>query len=207
MEFLRAPRQSSRRLALFAGAFHPPTVAHRALAEAALAHVDETVWVIPRMYPHKQLDDVPFPTRCEMLLEVTDGPVALAEANYFFPMAEELAAAVPGKGVNLLLGEDGAHRLFSWNYGLSPEATREFLLRYLQRFPLLTARRAASPAVPLEYEQYLRWLVLPQEAWEVSATEVRRRISAGEDWASLVPAPIRASVARYYGSSLKGKGQ
>ncbi len=201
MHFLRPPRNDTRRIALFAGAFHPPTLAHAALADAAKVAVEETLWVLPRSFPHKQFDAVSLEQRCEMLLAAGDFPVAIADSNYFFAMAEELRSALPAAEVHLLLGEDGAERLFTWDYGLSPAEARRMLLDRAREFPLLAARRHGERRVPPDFASLVRWLDLPDWAWTMSSTQVRAAIAAGAAWEHWVAAGVRDAVARYYGSA------
>src|ERR1035437_7662060 len=68
MEFLRRSMDKPcRRLGVLPGTFNPVTVAHLALAEAALAVVDEVVFVLPRQFPHKTYSDAAFDQRVELL--------------------------------------------------------------------------------------------------------------------------------------------
>ena len=55
------------RLGVFPGSFNPITVAHLALAEAALNVVDEVVFVLPRQFPHKTYSGASFEQRKELL--------------------------------------------------------------------------------------------------------------------------------------------
>jgi nicotinic acid mononucleotide adenylyltransferase len=59
-----------RRIALFPGAWNPPTVAHLAIARAALNYADEVVWLLPRAFPHKTFDGANFEQRSRMLGEI-----------------------------------------------------------------------------------------------------------------------------------------
>ena len=60
----------SVRVALFPGAWNPPTVAHLAIARAALTWSDEVVWLLPRAFPHKSFDGAPFEDRLHMLRRI-----------------------------------------------------------------------------------------------------------------------------------------
>jgi len=80
------------KLGVLAGAFNPVTRAHLALAEAALAHVDEVVCVTPRVFPHKEFHGATLDHRLEMLrrasdryrVEVTEGGLFIDIARAFF---------------------------------------------------------------------------------------------------------------------------
>src|ERR1039458_5080843 len=60
MEFLRRSKDRPYRLGVLPGTFNPVTVAHLALAEAALTIVDEVVFVLPRQFPHKTYSGAAF---------------------------------------------------------------------------------------------------------------------------------------------------
>jgi nicotinate (nicotinamide) nucleotide adenylyltransferase len=207
MRFLRRPRRQSRSIALFCGAFHPPTVAHSALAEAAKQHVDEVLWVMPEHFPHKQYEGVGLGGRLRMILESTEDPVAIAQENLFFTIAKEAEQSLPGTAIRLLIGEDGARRVVEWNYGLEKVDHERFLKEHLNRFPILSARRNQNWTLPAGMEDCFEWLNVEQAVESISSTLVRERIARGEDWQDLVPERIRARVAEYYGSGGMVRGQ
>src|SRR5213080_4626078 len=104
MEFFRrCPAQPSR-LGILPGTFNPVTVAHLALAQAAAGYVDEVLFVLPRMFPHKQY-----------------------AGAIFVDIANECRAAY-GAAVRLtfLCGRDAAERIAGWDYG-APSAFGEML--------------------------------------------------------------------------------
>ena len=57
-------------------------------------------------------------------------------------------------------------------------------------FALLVAARGGAYDPPSEIQNRVRTLSLPPELDEVSSSEVRRRIRAGERWRDLVPDSI-----------------
>jgi len=69
MEFFRRAPAFPSRLGVFPGSFNPVTAAHLALARAALNNVDEVVFVLPRVFPHKHYHDkdATFEERLELL--------------------------------------------------------------------------------------------------------------------------------------------
>src|SRR6478609_4845807 len=101
MEFFRRATGRPTRLGVFPGSFNPVTVAHLALAHAALRHVDEVVFVLPRVFPHKDYRGASFADRVELLLAATaDTPafsVATADGGLFLEIARE-CRAVYGAG-------------------------------------------------------------------------------------------------------------
>jgi nicotinate-nucleotide adenylyltransferase len=205
MRFLRRPKKSSRSIAVFCGAFHPPTVAHVSLAEAALSRVDEVLWVMPESFPHKQYERVPLETRLELVLEATEHPVAVARENLFFAIAEEVQEALQGPLVCLLMGEDGTRRLVEWDYGWDSQKTEVYLEENLERYRLLSARRGQQWVPPKQYARHVDWLEHHEP--EISSTMVRQRIDAGLEWEKLVPEGIRERIAVLYGSAGQERGQ
>jgi nicotinic acid mononucleotide adenylyltransferase len=97
MQFLRRASGQPLRIGILPGAFNPPTVAHLALARSALAHVEETLFVLPKEFPHKPFEGAPFEARVAMLLAATAGmpsfSVAVSDAGLFRDIAGECREA------------------------------------------------------------------------------------------------------------------
>lgn len=187
---------NSQRIAILPAAFNPPTIAHLALARAALAHVDEVLFVLPRLFPHKEMDVTTLRQRVEMVqASIQDEErfsLAISEGGLFIEIARETRLALGDSHLSFLCGRDAAERIVSWDYG-APSAFSEML----REFSLLVAARQGKYEVPHQFDQYIRCLTM-NALDEVSSTEVRRRIGAGEDWQSLVPAAIRNAVEAAY---------
>src|SRR5215471_17562401 len=112
MEFFRRATGVPARLGIFPGTFNPVTVAHLALARAALSHVDEIVFVLPREFPHKNYSGASFEDRVAMLLAAaiaTAFSIATTESGLFIDIVRECRAAY-GDDVRLacLCGRDAA---------------------------------------------------------------------------------------------------
>src|SRR5580692_3813414 len=141
MEFFRRAAGSPQRVGVLAGAFNPVTVAHLALARAALSHVDEVVFVLPKLFPHKPYHGAPFAERVEMLRAATPNEPAFsigaADGGLFLEIAAECRQAY-GEDVRLtfLCGRDAAERILNWDYG-DPGA----VMAMLRQFDLLVAAR------------------------------------------------------------------
>jgi nicotinate-nucleotide adenylyltransferase len=195
MEFFRRAAGSPRRLGVLAGTFNPPTRAHIALARAALAAVDEVLFVLPRVLPHKGWEGARFEDRLRML-EAAIGAeprfsIAASEKGLFIEIARECRAAY-GRGVELyfICGRDAAERIVNWDYG-RPGA----ILEQLREYQLLVAPRQGDYEPPPEMRGCIHPLAVAADYDAVSATEVRRRIGSGEPWEHLVPDAI-ISLAR-----------
>src|ERR1051325_5057741 len=151
MDFPHRAAGNPKRLGILPGTFNPVTVAHMALARAALSQVDEVVFVLPRVFPHKTYSGASFDERIEMLrAAVADNPafsIATAEGGLFVEIARECRAAY-GDGVTLsfLCGRDAAERIAGWDYG-RPGAFPEML----REFELLVAPRSGAYDPPPEF--------------------------------------------------------
>lgn len=200
MNFLhRATGDPAASLAVFPGTFNPVTVAHRALAEAALGQADEVLLVLPRTFPHKEYSGASFDDRagmlCALAARMDRVSVASSEKGLFVDIASECRQAY-GSQVSLafLCGRDAAERIANWDYG-RPGAFAEML----RQFSLLVAARQGEYAPPDAYRHAVRKLELAATLDAISATEVRQRIAKGEPWEHLVPPEIREQARKVYG--------
>ena len=198
LEFFRRAAGRPGRLGILPGTFNPPTTAHLALARAALAEVDEVLFVLPRAFPHKAYQDASFDRRVKMLERaLADEPrcsIGATGQGLFIDIAGDCRAAYgESAGMVFLCGRDAAERIVGWDYGRAG-AVREML----GVFELLVAARQGEYMPPPEFAGRIRALPL-DTAWdEVSATEVRRRVACGEPWEHLVPSAIVPMVREIY---------
>jgi nicotinate (nicotinamide) nucleotide adenylyltransferase len=198
MEFFRRAVGEVRRLGVFPGTFNPPTRAHLALARAALTVVEEVVFVLPRILPHKGWEGARFEDRLR-LLEAAIGEepccsIAASDKGLFIEIARECREAY-GAGAELyfLCGRDAAERVVNWDYG-RPGA----FLEQLREYQLLVAPRKGIYEPPSQMRDRVHALAMEQDYDELSASEVRRRIRCGEPWEHLVPEAIVGIVKQAY---------
>jgi nicotinate-nucleotide adenylyltransferase len=186
-----------RSAALFGGSFDPPHLAHRALAEAALAQLalDRVVWMPAARSPHKAgLEPASGADRVAMLrlltadeprFEIDERELGRAGPSYTVDTLRELHAEHPGTAWWLVIGQDQYARFDTWH------AWREILALA----GLAVAARdgqAVHPAPALGASPHaLRVLAMP--ALPHSATAARAASAAGRDISALVGPP----VARY----------
>ena len=192
--FRRAPGHPSR-LGVFPGTFNPVTVAHLALAESALRHVDEVVFVLPRVFPHKEYAGASFDQRLDLLhTALATEPrysIAASDGGLFLEIAGECRQTYGDAArLSFLCGTDAAERIATWDYG-----DEDALSRMLGQFDLLVAPRGALWTPPSPAFRPLR---LPADYTHVSASEVRGRITRDADWRHLVPEQIQEKVHRIY---------
>jgi nicotinate (nicotinamide) nucleotide adenylyltransferase len=205
MEFFRRAAGQARRLGVFPGSFHPPTRAHLALARAALKVVDEVAFVLPRRFPHKEWEGAGFEDRVRML-EAAAGEearfsVAASENGLFIEIARECREAYAGRPeLYFLCGRDAAERALNWDYG-RPGAFAE----QLREYQLLVAPRRGIYTPPEELRGRIHALEIEDDYDDISASEVRRRISTGEPWEHLVPEAVVGMVRELFrGSVVRG---
>jgi len=198
MEFFRSSADRPGRLGVFPGTFNPVTVAHVALAEGALAVVDEVVFVLPRQFPHKTYSGASFEQRVELLGMALGGKprisMAACERGLFAEIAGECREAYgPDVRLSFLCGREAAERIANWDYG-SPGA----YLEMLEQFDLLVAARCGEYCPPESLVSSCARLELSGAFDHVSASEVRTRIGNGDPWEHLVPAAVRRRVCEIY---------
>jgi nicotinate (nicotinamide) nucleotide adenylyltransferase len=197
MEFFLRSRGLPRRLGIFPGTFNPPTRAHLALARAALACVDEVVFVLPRVFPHKDYEGATFEQRVGMLRAALAGEsrfsIASTDQGLFIDIAKECRAKYGDVALAFLCGRDAAERIVNWDYG-RPGAIDEML----EVFSLLVASREGDYTPPPRFVHRVSALPLDEPLDEVSATDVRTRIRERRPWEHLVPEQVRDQVRAIY---------
>ncbi len=202
MEFYRRVPGEPACLGVFPGSYNPVTVAHLALAHAAIPFVDEVLFVLPREFPHKPYAGASLAERVEMLREsLGDAPafsLAVSDGGLFAEIAEECRQAYGARvRLSFICGRDAAERVVNWDYG-RPEA----LAGMLRAFDLLVAARGGAYGPEGNLPERVRCLELAAGFGQISATEVRRRAARGEPWEHMTPPAIRESVMRIYGPRL-----
>ena len=185
---------AARRVGLFGGSFDPVHNAHVALATLALGQLalDEVRWIPVCKSSQKARKLAPAADREAMVrLAIAGEPRFVLDrielrrggVSYTLDTVRELAAAEPGNAWVLILGQDQYASLHTWR------DWRELL----GMVTLAIANRpGAAPAANAQIAKVPHQVVsLPM--MDVSSTEVRRRVAAGESIAGLVP----DAVARY----------
>ncbi|HZL57130.1 MAG TPA: hypothetical protein VFC21_08620, partial [Bryobacteraceae bacterium] len=163
------------RVALFPGAWNPPTVAHVAIARAALAWADEVIWTLPRAFPHKVFEGADFAERLAMLRQLAEPEprfsVAVADRGLYVEIADEARGVLaPEIEIGLLCGRDAAERIAAWDYG-RPGVFEDTI----QRYPLLVASRAGDYLPDARHAARIVTLTMERTFDDVSSTEIRER--------------------------------
>lgn len=189
MEFLWRGGAGGGAVAVFPGAWNPPTLAHVAMAEAALKHALEVVLALACVMPHKRYEGPSFARRAEWLRAICAArrgfSAAVTEGGLFIEMAREARAATGAARVLMVCGRDAAERIVNWDYGTGPSIERQ-----LEEFELLVAPRGGPYTPPPALASRIHPLELPREWEDISSSEVRARRARGEPWRHLVPAEV-----------------
>jgi len=186
------------KVALFPGAWDPPTVAHLAIAHAARRQSGHVVWVLPRAFPHKTWNQVGITNRIAMLCAIARSEPGFSVATTGGGLYREIANEArqhfgPTCEISLACGRDAAERIASWDYGVAG-AFEDLLANY----PILAASRAGDYTADPRHSGRIVSLPLETQFEHVSSSEVRRRIASGEVWEELVPEAIVNMVRDLY---------
>lgn len=198
LEFLHRAARHASRVALFPGTWNPPTVAHVDIARAALRQADEVIWILPRAFPHKNFEGAEFEARRDMLETISREHAGFSAAVSGGGLYVEIAAEArayfgPQTEISIALGRDAAERISTWDYGV-PGVFDELVRRH----KLLVAARRGEYEPAIRHRDRISSLPMESSWDEISSSEVRRRIAAGEDWRHLVPAVIADMVEDLY---------
>ena len=173
-------------VALFGGSFDPPHVGHvLAVAWALSTREVSSVLVVPAFDHAFDKALTPFPHRLRMVelafadlrrVEIRDLEARLGGASYTVRTLSHLRAERPDVEWRLMIGSDLVDELPRWREGHRiPTLAR----------PLVVGRGG--------HESGGEQIVMP----DVSSTEVRRRLRAGEPVDHLVPRAVVHYVERY----------
>ncbi len=194
-----------RRIGLFGGSFDPVHQGHLALARAALAALDlhELRWVPTGESWQKARPLTPAVHRVAMIeLVMADEPRFVLERcelerggpSYTLDTVRQLARAQAEHAEHdeaqwfLLIGQDQYANLHTWHEWRA----------LLGEVTLAVAARAGQPPMAPALDGVPHsWVTLPMPPVPVSATDIRRRLAAGEPAATLAPALVAPAVAGY----------
>ena len=185
------------KIGLFGGSFDPPHNAHLALARAARdgLGLDEVRWIPAGHAWQKTRAMTPAADREAMVrLAIAGEPRFVLDRtelrrggiSYTLDTVRELAAAEPDNAWVLILGQDqyaGLHTWRDWR-----ELVGGVTLAIANRPDVVAASNAQVAQVPHQLVQ------LPM--MDVSSTEIRRRVAAGESIANLVPPAVASYIER-----------
>jgi nicotinate (nicotinamide) nucleotide adenylyltransferase len=212
VEGIPTPGRPVARLGVLSGTFNPPTLAHLSLAREATRalELDEVLFVLPEIPPHKRGLEVSLADRAEMLRRAVAGEprysAAISSHGLLLDIHRALAPHYPAATrTYFLLGSDAAERiLLRWPYPDPSSALAEMF----SRFEMGVAWRDAGFAVPpgsiaFQYGEKIHALVLPPEYARLSATLVRASAAEGESLQNMVGSAVAEFIRErgLYGGS------
>ncbi len=186
-----------KRVGLFGGSFDPVHNAHVALARLALEQLqlDEVRW-IPAGQPWQKTRVLTSGADREAMVRlavagesrfvVDRSELRRRGVSYTLDTVRELAAAEPGTEWVLILGQDQYVSLHTW---------RDWRELVAMVTLAIATRPDAQPAANDQIAKVPHHMVnLPM--MDISSTEVRRRVAAGESIATLVPPAVASYIER-----------
>jgi nicotinate-nucleotide adenylyltransferase len=192
-----------KRLGVFGGAFDPPHLAHRALAEVALAQLQlDELRVLPTGQAwHKTRPLTEARHRLAMAaLAFADLPGVLLDdreirrsgPSYTLDTLRELHAEQPQAELFLIMGKDQADALPSWR---DWQAIVQLAIICVADRDGLTGQETRFVPPP---EMAARFHKLQMPVMDISATGIRSRIAARQGIAPLVSAPVARYIADHH---------
>ncbi|MDR2524598.1 MAG: nicotinate (nicotinamide) nucleotide adenylyltransferase [Oscillospiraceae bacterium] len=187
-----------RRVGIFGGTFDPPHLGHsRAAAFFANALALERVWILPAgLPPMKEAPQTAAAERLQLCrlafagdarFEVRDGELRRAGVSYTVDTVREVRAAVRDAELYLLVGTDQLRNFTCWKDWWE-------ILEMCRLCAL--PRGAATPAVPPALPRDRLCLLTGFAPLATSASEIRRKLAAGEDAAALLAAPVYEYIVK-----------
>lgn len=183
------------RTGLFGGTFDPPHTGHLIVAQDALIRLElaRVVFIPAFEPPHKRGRAIsPAHLRLAMLraaladddrFAIDDIEIRRGGTSYTVDTLRALHAADPAAELFLLLGTDQYEEIETWREpGELRTLARIAVLSREGRHPVLRADGASR---------------VPVTRIDVSATEIRRRVAAGEPIRYLVPAAVEAIIRQH----------
>ncbi|MGV3569478.1 MAG: nicotinate (nicotinamide) nucleotide adenylyltransferase [Ramlibacter sp.] len=191
--------QPARRVGMFGGAFDPPHRAHVALADAAVRQLGlDRLYVFPTgdaWHKTRRLTDAAHRLAMARLafatvpaVSVDDRELRRAGPTYSVDTLRELRAGHPDAELHLLMGEDQAAGFTGWH------AWQEIA----ELAVLCVAGRGESGGIAqLRALPGVRVQTLQLPRMPDSATDIRARLTSGQDITQLVPAPVASYIAQH----------
>jgi len=192
------------KIGIFGGTFNPIHAGHVHLAKSYIQALSlDKLLVIPAKYPpHKQARDLaPSRTRLQLCrlafedcpqVEVSDLELSRPGRSYTIDTVQELRRRYPEAELYLIVGGDMFRSFQNWwrfedillDCSLCTAAREASELEELRRSAILLG----------QYSEKVQILDIPPI--EISSTEIRRRLAAGESCQGLLPPKVEAEILR-----------
>ena len=203
------------RVAFFGGTFDPIHRGHLSIAQAAAEQfaLDEVLVAPVGCQPLKaKTAEAPFadrvamvrlacedaPSRAKLVVSEIDAPRADGQPNYTVDPLAELAQKRPEAELLAISGADSFLTLRSWR---EPHRLLELAQWIVVSRPGFAVGRKRLSTLGLSEAQLARVHLLSDVHEEVSASELRKRLRAGEDCSEWIPHPVMEYIRnhRLYG--------
>ena len=178
LDFWKSSARRGRRVGILPAAFNPVTLAHLEMARQGVRQygLDEVLFLLPRVLPHKIYSGAGFEQRVEMLQAALAAEpqfsIGSTDQGLFLDIARACRPVYgPEAELFFLCGCDAAERIVNWDYGDGP-----WFADQLREFQMLVAPRGGPYVVPPEYTGEIHLLDLAPEFEEVSSTAAREGI-------------------------------
>jgi nicotinate-nucleotide adenylyltransferase len=202
----RATLSGGARVAFFGGTFDPPHRGHLAIARVAAdtLRLDRVLFAPVGRQPLKQASPVaPFADRLAMVrlaceadprfeASEIDAPNPSGAPNYTIETLEKLHREIPGAELFAIAGADSFLSLRQWREPDRLLALAEWIVVSRPGASL----RSLDP-LHLSSEQQARVHLIETVHDEVSATELRRRLVAGDNCPGLIPHPVASYIQEH----------
>ncbi|ETX03231.1 MAG: hypothetical protein ETSY1_00740 [Candidatus Entotheonella factor] len=197
---------SPGRLGVLGGAYNPITLAHLAIADAAVVEMklNEVLFCLPQVPPHKTIFGASLEQRLEMMqLAVGDRPyatVGLCSHGLFLDIERALRPLyTPDTDVFFITGRDAAERILNWEYDDTERALREMF----SAFQFIVCDREGAFVMPdnprlIPYHSRIHHFAIPDGLDHISSTAIRDRLQQNQPIDDLVP-PSVADFIRLHG--------
>jgi nicotinate-nucleotide adenylyltransferase len=192
------------RVGIMGGTFDPIHVGHLAAARAAMdcARLDRVVFIPSSQPPHRAAAAAPVEDRIEMVrlavqgearFEVSDTEVRRGGTSYTVDTLSELHANRPGDELFLILGWDAARLFSSWH---EPGRVSRLASVVIVARPGLEAPKSFELAgTGLPPARVVECMVTTPD---VSGSELRRALAAGESVAGKLPPDVERYIAAHH---------
>lgn len=193
------------RLGVLGGAYNPITLAHLAIADAAVAamHLHEVLFCLPQVPPHKEIFGASLEQRLEMMqLAVHDRPyatVGLCSHGLFLDIERSLRRVyAPETEVFFITGRDAAERNLTWEY----DDTKRVLSEMFSAFQYIVCDREGAFVMPddprlIPYHDRIHHFAIPDGLDHISSTAIRDRLQRGQPIDDLVPAAVADFIGQH----------
>lgn len=188
------------RVGIFGGTFDPPHVGHVSVARdvADALDLDRVLWVPVRLPPHKsdvavsaafiRLEMVAAATAADPRFDASEIELNRPGPSYTVDTVRELRTVAPDAELFLIIGADQVRTLDTWR---EPEEVLRLATLVLMDRAGEAAREVAPPLQGIEGA-----LHVPVGRVDVSSSEVRARVAAGEDVSGMVPESVSDIILR-----------